>query len=731
MSTDPKRPRSSSGYDHQMGGHHPHAPQRTRDMDNPRVKQYSAPSTPNERWHFGKRLQESINGLSSDTDSTGYAPDTMTRRQFWLSLLITSVLAAIGSTAAWFVLRSLTLPAYTTSNVLRGISTGCAAIIVALLVVTLLWWLNDQYHKHQRPKWRCFLIRYYAYLAPAVLVVISLGIPLAATNLYLGGISVDQEFRTQYLTRLTDSVALSDMNYLDLPSYYPAAWFWIGGRFANLLGLAGWEAFQPWAIVSLSVCASLLTPLWQRLVGSLPIASALAVVNTYIVLNVNAEEPYAAVVLLGTPLAVILAGRGLAGSKASLVAVTVYLGISAATYTLYTGIVALIVVVLAYIQARRGETAWNWEPIRRLFFIGIGSLLLAAISWAPYYFAKLTGGYASYSAATRYLPESGTEVTLPMFSLNFFGLLCLLGLCYLFLRRKATDMQCLGVALLLTYAWIVLSMLATLLGHSLLGFRLNGMAALFLATAGIFLLGDLRLITLNRVPVIATQPRQAWTTTAIFMTIFALGAFQYIQQVPVHHQTNIDLAYSDTDPTGNRGTAYPADSGQFYAEIDTYLREAGFDPAETVVLTSEFEFLAYFPYRGFQALTAHYANPLGEFPDRNDAIEQWAEASWDLDADEFLDLLDEAAWKSPDVFIFKADSLALTENTAGDDAADDSAANSDSTDTAWSMDISEDLFPNNPNVRWRALSFNAEIFQESSDWTITQIGPFAVVSRQG
>lgn len=379
MSTDPQHPRSSSGYDHQMGGHDPHAPQRTRDMDNPRVKQYSAPAAPNARWHFGKRLQESIKGLSSDTDSTGYAPDTMTRRQFWLSLVITGALATIGTTAAWFVLRSLTLPAYTTSNVLRGVSTGCAAIVVTLLVVTLLWWLNDHYHKRPRPKWRCYLIRYYVYLAPAVLVVISLGIPLAATNLYLGGISVDQEFRTQYLTRLTDAATLSDMNYLDLPSYYPAAWFWVGGRFANLLGLAGWEAFQPWAIVSLAVCASLLTPLWQRLVGSLPIASALAVVNTYIVLNVNAEEPYAAVVLLGAPLAVILAGRGLAGSRASLVAVLVYLGISAATYTLYTGIVALIVVVLAYIQARRGESEWNWAPIGRLLFIGIGSLLLAAI----------------------------------------------------------------------------------------------------------------------------------------------------------------------------------------------------------------------------------------------------------------------------------------------------------------------------------------------------------------
>ena len=50
-----------------------------------------------------------------------------------------------------------------------------------------------------------------------------------ATKLYLFGVSVDQQFRTEYLTRLTDSPALHDMTYIGLPPFYPPGWFWIGG----------------------------------------------------------------------------------------------------------------------------------------------------------------------------------------------------------------------------------------------------------------------------------------------------------------------------------------------------------------------------------------------------------------------------------------------------------------------------------------------------------------------
>ena len=66
--------------------------------------------------------------------------------------------------------------------------------------------------------------------------VVTLAMPLGATKLYLFGVSVDQQFRTEYLTRLTDTAIPHDMTYLGLPPFYPPGWFWIGGRLAALTG---------------------------------------------------------------------------------------------------------------------------------------------------------------------------------------------------------------------------------------------------------------------------------------------------------------------------------------------------------------------------------------------------------------------------------------------------------------------------------------------------------------
>ena len=105
-----------------------------------------------------------------------------------------------------------------------------------------------------------------ASLSISALVTVSLGLPLSATKLYLHGISADQAFRTEYLTRLTDSTTLHDMAYQGMSPYYPSAWFWLGGRYANLVHLPGWEAFKPWAIISLALTASIITTLWCTIV---------------------------------------------------------------------------------------------------------------------------------------------------------------------------------------------------------------------------------------------------------------------------------------------------------------------------------------------------------------------------------------------------------------------------------------------------------------------------------
>ena len=85
-----------------------------------------------------------------------------------------------------------------------------------------------------------------AVLVVAVLTTVATAVfawPLHGTRYYFGGLWSDQQFRTQYLTRMAASASLADMNYADLPPFYPAGWFWPAGRIADLTGMEAWAAY--------------------------------------------------------------------------------------------------------------------------------------------------------------------------------------------------------------------------------------------------------------------------------------------------------------------------------------------------------------------------------------------------------------------------------------------------------------------------------------------------------
>ncbi|MFE3794142.1 arabinofuranosyltransferase [Nocardia tengchongensis] len=170
-----------------------------------------------------------------------------------LAAVVAAVVAAVGL-AAFSVVH---WPAFNSSNVTRALTTvGQVAALAMLVAAVVLLRLR---------KWG-WAAKLLSWGGLSAFVTVTLGMPLAATKLYLFGMSVDQEFRTQYLTRLTDSAALHDMNYAELPPFYPAGWFWLGGRFASLTGMAGWEAFKPFAILGLAVAAVVALVLWSKLI---------------------------------------------------------------------------------------------------------------------------------------------------------------------------------------------------------------------------------------------------------------------------------------------------------------------------------------------------------------------------------------------------------------------------------------------------------------------------------
>lgn len=649
-----------------------------------------------------------------------FAPDMVSTPSALVRVACSVLAGSVLTFVAWFLLRSVTLAAFNASMVTRALATAGSLVVIAAAASLVWMWIRDreadpEVHRHKlgpiRPRWRTVLTEAVCAMAPAGLIITSIGIPLSATKLYLDGIQVDQGFRTQFLTRMTETASHQDMNYVDLPSFYPIGWFWLGGRMADLMGFDGWEVYQPWALVSLAAAASALVPIWRKLTGSLPVATAIAIVTTAIILTEVPEEPYAAVVAMGAPVAVVLGYRAVRGSWLSTLALTLYLGVSACFYTLYTGIIALTMVVFAFTAFLTfGRTARSFVPLRQLAVMGIGSILIALLSWWPYLSAVADAEGSVTTTAQHFLPSQGAIIPMPFFELSMVGLLSLIGLIYIAARYNNPEISYFGLAVGVCYVWVVASMVVTVAGTTLLGFRVEVLIALLLSTAGVLALADLRLVGVDMLYPEGIGEGANRSITAAFVVLFAAAGLAYIQQIPAENQAFIDEAYASTDGNGERADKRQSDVGRYYSEMDEFIRSQGYTPSETVLYTDEINFMAYHPYHGFNAFTSHYANPLGEFTARNDQLSRWAVGSHEdlAQPEKFLAALEDSRWRAPDGFIFRGSET--------------------DPDAPWKTHIAHDIFPNEPNVRYEALNFNPEAFN-SPEWTKKQFGPFVVVIR--
>ncbi|MDV7198429.1 galactan 5-O-arabinofuranosyltransferase [Rhodococcus kroppenstedtii] len=614
------------------------------------------------------------------------------------AVVVAALVVAVGLTAFSVV----QWPAFNSSNVTRAVTTVGQVIAMGILAVAVVLARRDA---------RPLLWKPLSWIGLSGFVTVTLGMPLAATKLYLFGVSVDQEFRTEYLTRLTDSPALQDMTYADLPPYYPAGWFWVGGRLADTLGLAGWEAYKPWAIGSLAIAAVIGLVLWSALVRrDLAILAALGV--TALILAYASPEAYGAVIAVLIPPMLVLAWGGLHRPGATrgatrgagwgaVVATGLFLGISATVYTLYLGFTAFAVTLMALTSAVLRYRATRsaravLDPAVRLVAIAALSGLLALTVWAPYLSAALTGRTAESGTALHYLPATGAELPLPMTQFTLLGALCLVGSVWILVRLKdSRRAQALGIGVVSVYLWSLLSMLATVAGTTLLGFRLEPVLLALLGAAGVFGVVDgARVLYL----VTSESPRVRTASVAVAV----VGAVAFAQDIPHVLQNEITVAYTDTDGNGDRADRRPPGVASYYGEVDAALQAAR--PGrrtDTVVLTSDTSFLAFLPYFGFQGLTSHYANPLAEFAARADAIESWSELTT---PDELVAALDAAPWRAPDAFLFRR-------------GAD-----------GYTLRLAEDVYPNDPNVRRYTVTFPESLFDDPR-FDVQEIGPFVLVVR--
>lgn len=619
----------------------------------------------------------------------------------------------VSLTLQWCVAR---LPIPTGSNVADALLNLTSVVLLAALLglVAVRRWA----------RWATPL----SWAGLSALGTLPLAFLLHGSKFYLFGLSGDQFFRTQYLTRLADSPALSDGNYAETPPYYPAGWFWVGARFANLIGFPAWAAYKPWAIITMAVAPVLAFVLWSVVVRR-PVALLLAVLCGLVGLRVAAYEPYSWVVAaVLVPISVIAwqqraasgENRPRAGWGASILA-GLCLGVCAAVYTLlafFFGAVLLTLAAAAAIADYRTcrqqpaepspkDPVPGWKPIwtaTSRFLVSCSvALPLALLVWTPYLMRALVTPHEG-NPAGHFLPKAGAFLPTPMMELSVAGLICLMGAVWILWSWHRSEIaQVLSLLVLGCYLWYLSSTLALSVGTTLLSFRAEPVLLTCLVCAGA--LGAWEFA--RWVASAWQQHHAAIVRTGFALTLVALLALS--QTIPKALEDAVTpglfaQAYATYDDTGHRAAPEPnredgeSWNGEVLATLDRLTRTP---PRDTVMLTSETQLLALRPYRGFQTVVKAYANPLADYDERRALIDSWARSAG---PHELLTALDRSRFAPPTAFVFtrQADGLHIT--------------------------LSRDVFPQN-NSASDDVVFPAEFFA-SPQFSRRDVGPYTVITRR-
>lgn len=636
-----------------------------------------------------------------------------------VELVLGSLVAAVVSLALQFVATRLGISE-------PSFAPEALASVGAGTVLAVLFGLLTFGHRRS-PRW---LRLSGTWVSLSAFTTIALAVPLQSTRYYFGGSSIDNGFRMQYMTRMASTPGLADMNYADTAPYYPAGWFWLGGRFANLLGWEGWAAYKPYALISVAVTSVVAFTLWSVVVRRrLALLAALA--TTLAGMAHGIEEPYAwASAAWLAPVAVLTwhaLRRQHRPPRWTLVGIGMYAGFAAITYTLHFLFVVLLVIVMAVVvgafRVHQGERAW--PTARRLFLrlvpIGVVSAVIALLVWLP--FVLSTGLLLNMprSAAQHYLPEEGAFLPVPMTEADAFGLLCLAGLVWLLMRCRRNEIAAAMLTVVGTvYCWFVLSTLALVAKTTLLAFRLNVILEGVLAAAGVF--GLLELIGYVRDKL---DTRYALRISTIAASLGLIGAITLTQgAIGTSLAKSTEQAYTDYYPTGDNAMGHrdPAQDGHWLgAEIDAIAELTGRKPEHNIVLSTDYKLMSFQPYWGFQQETPHYANPLADYDDRAAEISGWAKAAT---SEELVRMLDNSRFDPPNVFVLRTPEARQEAPGQGGNVAAPGGR-----EGKLALTLKDDAFPQLPNVRDYDVFFDPAVF-DSPEFVRRDVGPYAIIARR-
>ena len=614
--------------------------------------------------------------------------------------LLAAIVAAVTSLTVHRVVGALPIPV--PSFVPLALSSLGAALVLGVVLAMSVRSLHARW-----PRWATPL----TWVALSILSSLTLTLMLVGSEHYIFGVSGDQGFRVQYLSRFVASPRLADMAYADVPPYYPAGWFWVGGRIAALTGTTGWEAYQPYAIATMAVSGVLASVAWSLVVRR-PSAALLALVTTVVGLRVAAYEPYSW--LLGAvlpPLAVLAwrlmraaaAGRSPRRCAGTAVLLGVVLGSAGMVYTLLFGFLGFVLVAMALAALRAEPTGGRPAAAGRLAgtlaLLGGVALPLVLVVWTPFLLGVLEHGYRA-GAAQRFLPEVGAAFPIPMTEFSVSGLLTLIGTVWIVLRwRHSTVAQALGALALAGYAWFALSTLALAVGTTLLAFRVEPAIVAALACAGVLGVRDGFRTAARRISGMHIRSLTMATALISFAAVLSL-----VRTVPEMYEWSREASYGDYYPDGTPpiGPVDEAEAGAWNDELlATVDDRTARPPQDLVVLSTHQQLLTYRPYFAFQAAIDQYANPLADFPARRAEIERWAASRTPAD---LLAAMDAGRFTPPSVFVLRreVDGLHLT--------------------------VTYDRFPEEPNVGSYEVVFRPTLFDHPV-FTRRDTGPFTVIVR--
>lgn len=603
--------------------------------------------------------------------------------RFGAEALASVVAAAVVSVGVQWIVNRLPIPRG--SNVPTAI-TWSVVFVLSCLTITLLW------RRWSRPATVA------AWLLPAVLTSVVQALTLVGTPFYLSGTNGDQFFRIQYLQRLTVSASLADGNYAGLPPYYPAGWFWLGGRFANLVGHPAWAAYKPFAILTIAATSSLSFVLWSLVVSrrkAFGVATTFALAGTML----GPYEPYSWVAMVFVPPFAVLAWRlfrsvtdriGATGLGPATLLIGVGIGVAAATYTLVFGFEVMLVVIIAVVAAvvggrhRGGVRHLAGAVVIRLLLIGGAALPLAMVVWGPYLYAAARLPSAG-NAAAQFFPIGMATLGTPMLRPSVTGVICLAGLVWIVLAwRRSSVAQAFGVTGLACVAWQLLSTVMLAANTTLLSSHIAKVGEIVLWCACAFALFDL----------VETVPRR-----------FQVGDGRSMGVLVSVLAVLVAVGLTQTTPASVRnllGGAYDSPGRYDKRLTETIALMTGSRPQDDILLTNYYELLDFQPYYGFQTNKEQYANPLARYPDRNRELTRWSRSTTSA---ELVANLKSSEFAPPNVFVFSRDK-------AGD----------------YPFDVVSTNFPYDNKVR--TITFPARLFR-SPFFSSREVGPFTVIVAAG